>query len=274
MIKRASYPTAGLSKAVEEVAKLWRAAQHAPMTSDVAVKTLGFKSMSGPAKSRLAALKHYGLVEEAGKEMVRLSALAKTIVVQPDGKEKTEAIMQAAMTPKLFQEILPTYRTASDPVLKGFLITAKGYNEESAKVAIRSFRDTINFAKLDETPLDTPSEDGILLDTESESEDEGFVWEDLTKTDSEKPVIPPKKLPARKGVVYSINIELMEDGSINVVTSDGSLTSSTLKLLTEVFELKEKYEVKSDRPVVKRNEKEDEQSKDLFSDMENLGRQG
>lgn len=238
-IKRASYPTVGLSKAVEETQKLWKAAQHAPITTEVAVKTLGFKSVSGPARSRLAALRHFGLIEEAGKEVIRLSALGKTIVVQPDGYVKEEAIKEAALTPKLFREILPIYVNASDPVLKGFLITNKSYNEDSAKAAIRSFRDTVSFAKLEETPLNPDSKDAILTTDESENEDGADEYQGDNGTDNGSAV---KKPPVLKGgVMYSVNIEVLKSGQINVAAA-GDLNEKTFALMKEIFDLKQRHE--------------------------------
>lgn len=154
-----NYPFLGLTSALEKAATLWASKGRGIFTPLEAVQDLNFSTLNGTSRSHLAALKQYGLLEDVDKD-VRLSQLAIRIFAHPEGDpEREAAIREAALTPKLFRELLETYPEASDGTIKAYLITKKDFSEDGAKQVIKSLRDTIRLAKLDQ-PDYTPRSRG------------------------------------------------------------------------------------------------------------------
>ena len=73
---------------------------------------------------------------------------------------------------------------------------------------------------------------------------------------------PPLKLS--EGVMYSITIEVLNDGQINIETA-GGLNNKTMALLTDVFTIKEKHEVKPPT-----SQGDIDESGDFFSELEKV----
>lgn len=160
-MRRPGFPTTGLTRALESTFRLWQEAGQSAFPPEAAVRALGFKSLSGPARSHLSALKQYGLIEDAGKDRLRLSPLAKAIVAHPEGSdEQSQAIKEAALTPPLFAELWRSYSTASDGIIKAHLIASRNQNEEAARSAIKAYRDSIGRARLD-PQLDEPDAENV-----------------------------------------------------------------------------------------------------------------
>ncbi len=153
-----NYPAIGLGQTIEAAKALWAKEQRTAVPPEVAVKAWGYKSLSGPARTRLAALKHYGLLEE-DRHGVRLSERALQIIHQPaESSEYQEAVREAALAPELFRELRETHASASDDALKAHLVTKRKFTEEGAKLFIEAFRDTIDIAKLRDSAYDQGKE--------------------------------------------------------------------------------------------------------------------
>lgn len=148
---RLNYPSASLPECIESVKKIWKAEQRTAVTPHVIAKALGYRGLTGPAKTRLSALEQYGLldVQDNGAQ---LSTLAMAILHAPPDSEKYSAsLMRAAMNPESFKEIWQTHSDATDEALKSHLLRKKGFTKEGAKQFIKSFRDTIEAANIQET---------------------------------------------------------------------------------------------------------------------------
>src|SRR2546426_10831612 len=117
-----NYPAASLSQAIESARALWSKEKRTAVAPIVAVKAMGYGSMNGPARSRISALRKYGLLDEEG-DGVRLSDLGMTIVHSPtDSLEYRRAIQTAALNPDLFRELAESHAHASDEALKSHLL--------------------------------------------------------------------------------------------------------------------------------------------------------
>lgn len=149
-----NYPAIGLQQAIDAARALWDKEQRTPVAPDVAAKAWGYKSLSGPARTRLASLKQYGLVDE-DRHGVRVSDLAMRILHEPvDSPERRQALLEAGRNPDSFRELFETHPNASDDALKAYLLTRRKFTEEGTKQFIRAFRETLGLVKLQEAEYD------------------------------------------------------------------------------------------------------------------------
>jgi hypothetical protein len=153
-VRRPEYPAASLSECIESAKRLWSAERHTSVTPGVLAKALGYPGLTRPAKTRLSALKQYRLIDDRGGD-IRLSRLAVDILrTPPDSEAYNAALVRAAMSPRAFREIWRTHSDASDEALKSHLLEDRGFTREGARRFIKSFRDTIEAANLQETGPD------------------------------------------------------------------------------------------------------------------------
>lgn len=154
-MSRPDFPAASLSECIESAKKVWNAEQRTVMTPGVLANTLGYRGLTHQAKIRLSALKQYRLVEDQGGNL-RLSQLAVDILRSaPQSEAYHAALVRAAMSPDSFREIWRTYSDAPDAALRSHLLRNKGLSQTGARQFIRSFRETIEAANLQETGENT-----------------------------------------------------------------------------------------------------------------------
>jgi hypothetical protein len=155
-----NYPSMGLSGAVELARQFWNAEKRARVPAEVAIKALGFKSLSGSAKIALGALNQYGLVERT-REGLRLSELGLRVLHPAGSDDRDQALTEAAETVALFRDMRE--QGGSNEALRSYLITKRRFTEDGANAAIKAFRDTMAVAKLDQEaydgdmPMQTPT---------------------------------------------------------------------------------------------------------------------
>lgn len=153
-----AYPFIPLRKAIERIEQVRDANMARVAVSPLAFyKSWGFQSENGNARQTMAALNHFGLVEYHGRgreRQVKLSSLAQRIVFDkiPDSKERAAAIKEAAITPSAYQKLWEQYGREIPPdyVLETFLVRDQSFNDAGAKNVIGGYRDTFEFARLDE----------------------------------------------------------------------------------------------------------------------------
>lgn len=136
-----NYPAISLPDAVEMIERLYQAEKRSPADPEQVAHALGYNSMSGPARTKLSALRKFELVEDTASG-VRISDLGMAILFPRGEDEHTEALRAAATTPALFRE-LASYPGASDGNLVSRLVRT-GFTEAGAKLAVASFRKTMS----------------------------------------------------------------------------------------------------------------------------------
>jgi hypothetical protein len=145
-----NYPALTLPQAVEAARKVWAEEQQAPVSHEAAAADLGYKSLSGPARVTIGAMRQYGLVEKAEKGHLRLSDLAVKVLHGTEA-ERVDALAEAASTPPLFGELAQTYVSASEGNIRSYLITKKKFSEDGARKAARAFKESIALATTSES---------------------------------------------------------------------------------------------------------------------------
>lgn len=143
-----NYPSVTLTAAVELAGKFYEKEKRTTVSTEAAVKALGYGAVSGTARTVLASLRQYGLLE-TGKDGVRISDLAMEVIHNPIGSaERTKALKEAAMRPPLIVELFASHADASDDSLRAFLITKRKFAPDATGRFIPAFREAIQIARL------------------------------------------------------------------------------------------------------------------------------
>lgn len=130
--------------------------QQSEVPPESAAHAMGSKSLSGSARSKLAVLNSYGLIDRA-RGKLKISPLGLGIV-KPLGQSKESGIREAALKPALFASIWANHRDLSEKVLATTLLH-QGLEEKDANDAARIFKDNIDLAKPDQIEDSSLSEE-------------------------------------------------------------------------------------------------------------------
>jgi hypothetical protein len=151
-----NYPSMSLPQALAHAKTLWAKEGRTSVSPVILAKHMGYSSLSGPARTKIAALKQYGLLNE-GKDGFHLSELALSILHHPEGSpEQEDGITVAAFAPDLFRELAQTHAAASDDALRAHLITKRRFTDSGAREAAKAFRETMELVKLGESSYSEP----------------------------------------------------------------------------------------------------------------------
>lgn len=163
------FPYVGLGKAVSKAEQLYGAVRHHAAAVATAAKAWETGAKSSATLQSAAALIQYGLLEDEGSgdsRKLKLTPLALKIVMdkRPISAERTAALKEAALSPKIFDELYDRFGTADgiDDDLLVYALTAERvqqnkapYSEESAADVLRVYRDSLDYAGLTESDKDS-----------------------------------------------------------------------------------------------------------------------
>ena len=175
-----NYPALSLAQALEGADKLWKAEKRTPVSHETAATALGYKSLSGPARVAIGALRQYGFIDKAEKGHVRLSDLA-LLALHGSPEQKQPALQKAAVNPPLFKELAQNHGEASETAIRSYLITKKAFAEDGARKAAKAFRDTLKLAKPDASGYTGTNSDQEpeFMTTVAVGEKDGDVWNSM-----------------------------------------------------------------------------------------------
>lgn len=150
-----NFPAFDLGEALELAQLLYEREGRAATREGVIVTHWGYGSLSGRARRKLAALKHFGLLEGEGSgkgKLMRLSVLALKILLDPDRQSAAyvQALREAALKPVLIKHLYEEYRNGlpSDETIKYNLLLDKKFTERAANQFVPVFRKTLKIAQL------------------------------------------------------------------------------------------------------------------------------
>lgn len=234
-----NYPYLGLREALTKTDLIRKTGGVHPVGFNSAMSAWGLKE--GTTNSVIAALKAFGLIDVSGEKTQRqltVSETARKILV--DHSEKDVLLKKAALAPTLYAELWKKFGPDLPPTTKPiseYLIFTRHFNENVVDSVIADFQATIGYARL--SGLDK------MADTDSENDEYDIPDPSVTENEdnsSESGTVRKLTLPPRKdGVMYSISIDILEDGLIEV-SSFGPVTMETFGLLKDVFDVKTKHE--------------------------------
>lgn len=153
-LRSPSHPAFGLPEAIQKAQVFYDLEGFSDAPPSVAIEHWGYSGKSSSGLRALAALLHYGLLDEEGTgedRRVRLSELARAIL-SPDVSEgdRQRALTTAALNPKIYRTLWDRYgpNLPSDTNLSFALVREYSFNQESVRSFIGDFRQTVDFAKL------------------------------------------------------------------------------------------------------------------------------
>jgi hypothetical protein len=156
-----NYPSVNLVDAVGLARLVWDRERRSVSQPLVIAEAWGYNGMNGLVRTKLAALKKYGLLEQSG-DGLRVSELASRIIQYPAGSpEYRDALRVAALKPDIFRDLLASHGTASEENLRAHLVVKKGFAPAGARRVIKAWRETMSFAQIDDQAYDghvSPSE--------------------------------------------------------------------------------------------------------------------
>jgi len=154
-----AYPYINLETALKRAKEFYENEARNAVNIKVAVKHWGYEEKSSGGLQTAATLISFGLLKDEGigdKRKLQLTQIALRILLdtRPDSKERGIAIKEAALAPKVHQEIWKKWGSAlpSDSSLK-YTLTVEWvppFNDNAVVGFIKEYKDTIAFAKLSE----------------------------------------------------------------------------------------------------------------------------
>lgn len=262
-LRSPNYPYFGLEEAVTKSQLLLEHGGLHEIPFNSAMAAWNYKA--GTTHSAIAALKAFGLINvngEGDKRKVQLTEVARKIL-KDDHPEKPVLLKQSALMPSIYQDLWTKFNGTlppSDSLIDNYLEFDKKFNPEVVKGLIKDFRATIAYAKLTEGGKINP-ENKDELEPSSQNLDGNSSSRKGDPTGG-SPTLP--KLS--EGVMYSITIDVLNDGQIKIETA-GGLNSKTMALLTDIFVLKEKHESKPLPVSTIKNEEDQEPLSDFRRDV-------
>jgi hypothetical protein len=109
MARSRAYPVSPLETAVEDLKTLDRELGRVRHDRDAVAQALGYKSGSGAAARKVAALVQYGFVERH-KDEYQVAELADHVLHPTTERERAEALRMAFFNVALFEEVVNSFR--------------------------------------------------------------------------------------------------------------------------------------------------------------------
>lgn len=175
-----AYPAISLEKAIQRVRQLYARDKQYEIPVASLPELWGYASLNGPAGLTISALKKFGLINDEGaKDERRISVTDEAVHIlnHPSSDARAEAIRDAALHPPIHREFWDEYGSSlpSDANMIWRLTRDRGFTETGAKEFLREWRETLEFAGLDEQPepaaaVATPSTSFEVDDPEPDQE--------------------------------------------------------------------------------------------------------
>jgi hypothetical protein len=232
-----NYPAHNLEDALAFVSRLYKASGTNGSTSAVVADALGYTSLGGAARQKVAALRQYGLVANVGGKTQVSKRAVGLLTHQPADPEHRSLLREAALAPTLFREIHEKYPSAEDRHLEARLINEQDFSPDGARQVIKAYRATAAFAKLDETGYDGAGGEANGEAEEPRNQPPGTRRQD----ESERRDHPPRRDLGANDVPYSWLLEDAEKVEVTFIGNPGKRpTRRDLEAVIEYLEVMKK----------------------------------
>jgi hypothetical protein len=148
MARSPNYPAESLPQAIALTGDLYSKFDRREFTELEAVQALGYNSLNGASRRKLAALKHYDLVQDRDKGVVAVSRRWLDISRPEDDVALVQAAEEALRQPAMFRQILDHYGdTLSPGRLMSVLVREHGFVDSAAKIFEEVFSESVAYVK-------------------------------------------------------------------------------------------------------------------------------
>jgi hypothetical protein len=225
-----AYPFIPLKRAVERAGELYAKDRRHPAAWTAAATHWGYKPKSSGVLQTISALKQYGLLEDVGggaDRKVKLTDLALAILLDdevPDSADRAGAKKRAALRPKLYAEMFGKWGVdlPSDETIRTYLKRDKDFNDLAVDGAIKSYKDTLAYAKLTESEK--------LADADGEIEE----FDEITEV---RKVSEQQQLQPGRPTVQVFSWPLAKDVTAEVRLTGGTIKPAHLERLRQYLDL-------------------------------------
>lgn len=164
-----NYPFIPLNVAIKRARDFWDKEGKNLVPVSVAVRHWGYGEKSSGGKQTIAALKQFRLIHDTGEGEARkvgISPLGLEVLLPPDDQAHMVAIKKAAVSPKIYSELLAMWRPdalPSDQAIAAYLVREKDFNRNAVDDFIRDFRANIAFAELGSSDTIPPANEQPIV---------------------------------------------------------------------------------------------------------------
>ncbi len=197
-----SFPFISLPKAIERLRTLHANHRFQPARVISIATSWGYALKSSGLLQTVAALKQYGLIEDAGsggERKIQITDLGRRILQDERLGAREAALKEAARNPRLIAEYLPHWVPVrpSDSHCISELQLDRGFTEIATKAFLHIFDDTVSFANL--------KNDDSLSSSQENAQQDKAPMEANTQAGSAPPAndrgpppVPDRAAPARR----------------------------------------------------------------------------
>ncbi len=148
-----SYPYVGLEDAISFARKVYDYAKRGPAPVDSLItEALKYSATSSTGVKVLAALRSFGLIEDAGgangKSVKITQRSIRILFDDPESSERKDAIKNAALSPKWYEYCWKKWGSDMPPAMKHNLLVEHGFVESTVEGFLKDYRATIAYAGL------------------------------------------------------------------------------------------------------------------------------
>ena len=144
-VRSPNFPVLSLPQAIERIEAIYDREQTLPAMRETIAEHLGYSGMNGASLKVLSALGKYGLLEEVEGRGFRVSKLAMAIMHPASPQEKTDALLEAAALPALFQKLNEQFdgQRPSETNLRSWLLR-NGFAKSAVDSVIKAYGETMD----------------------------------------------------------------------------------------------------------------------------------
>jgi hypothetical protein len=148
-----SYPYVDLEQAIVLAQKMYDYTKRAPAPLESVVgEAWKYTATSSSGQKVLAALKSYGLVEDApgtnGKALKLTQRSIRILLDDQDSSERREEIKRAALSPKWYEFCWRTWGKEMPPSMRSNLLIEHGFVDSTVEGFLKDYKKTVAFAGL------------------------------------------------------------------------------------------------------------------------------
>ncbi len=142
-----NYPQWTLFHAIEKVRAVFAAEHYHRASRDVIAKDMGYQSLNGASLTAIAALRHYGLIQNEGDGLHVTDDAVSILELERGDNKRDKALVRVALAPVLFSEMFREFGDTlpSEANLRHWLLK-RGFMSKATDEVIRIYRENFTLA--------------------------------------------------------------------------------------------------------------------------------